>query len=59
MLERTQLEGNYNHSDPELGYSYVFKELQLSFWRPTLPDVKEGEGLYFESVAIASEGYFE
>ncbi|MEZ9345216.1 hypothetical protein AB4165_21920, partial [Vibrio cyclitrophicus] len=59
VLERIQLEGNYDHSDPELGYSYVFKELQLSFWRPTLPDLEEGEGLYFQSVAIASEGYFE
>ncbi|EHH2535244.1 hypothetical protein P3576_22605 [Vibrio parahaemolyticus] len=59
VLERIQLEGSYDHSDPELGYSYVFKELQLSFWRPTLPDLEEGEGLYFQSVAIASEGYFE
>jgi len=59
VLERIQLEGNYDHSDPELGYSYVFKELQLSFWRPTPPDLEEGEGLYFQSVAIASEGYFE
>ncbi|MGR5448080.1 hypothetical protein ACPV47_24575 [Vibrio jasicida] len=59
VLERIQLEGNYDHSDPELGYSYIFKELHLSFWRPTLPDVEEGEGLYFQSVAIASEGYFE
>ncbi|MEZ8629939.1 hypothetical protein AB6D56_05270 [Vibrio lentus] len=59
ILERIQLEGNYDNSDPELGYSYVFKELQLSFWRPILPDVDEGEGLYFQSVAIASEGYFE
>lgn len=24
VLERIQLEGNYDHSDPELGYSYVF-----------------------------------
>ncbi|MBN3493583.1 hypothetical protein [Vibrio neptunius] len=59
VLERVQLEGSYDHSDPELGYSYVFKELKLSFWRPTLPDIEEGEGLYFQSVAIASEGYFE
>lgn len=59
VLERVQLEDNYDHSDPELGYSYVFKELQLSFWRPNLPDIEEGEGLYFQSVAIASEGYFK
>ena len=25
----------------------------------TLPDLEEGEGLYFQSVAIASEGYCE
>ena len=59
ILERIPLEGSYDNSDPELGYSYVFKVLQLSFWRPILPDVDEGEGLYFQSVAIASEGYFE
>ncbi|EGQ9313477.1 hypothetical protein ABMY37_22695 [Vibrio vulnificus] len=59
VLERMLLEGNYDHLDPELGYSYVFKEFQLSFWRSTLPDVEEGEGLFFQSVAIASEGYFE
>lgn len=50
----------YDNNDPELGYSYVFKKLQLSLWRGTFPESEHDEdGKYFESVAIGVENYFE
>ena len=54
--------GTYDTSDHELGYSYIFLDLQLSLWRGTIadPDQPEGDpdGRYFESVGIAVDGYF-
>lgn len=51
---------SYDKNDPELGYSYVFKNLQLSLWRGTLPGNEQDEdGKYFESVAIGVSNYFE
>ncbi|WP_444911677.1 hypothetical protein [Microbulbifer sp. PAAF003] len=51
---------SYDNNDPELGYSYVFKKLQLSLWRGTLPESEHDEdGKYFESVAIGASGYFD
>jgi hypothetical protein len=49
----------YDEDDPELGYSYVFPELDLSLWRPTIPgDEGEPDGQYFASVGIGRPGYF-
>ncbi|WP_415894565.1 hypothetical protein ACMXYQ_08965 [Neptuniibacter sp. PT34_22] len=51
---------SYDNSDPELGHSYIFKKLQLSLWRGTLPeDENDEDGKYFESVAIGVSNYFE
>ncbi len=60
VIEQVLSKDNYDHEDPELGYSYVFTGLQLSFWRPVMPeDAHDSEGQYFESVAIGCENYFE
>ncbi len=49
----------YDTSDPEVGHSYIFKTLQLSLWRGTVPeDSSDTDGQYFEAVGIASRGYF-
>jgi len=49
----------FDSSDPELGYSYVFPELDLAFWRPVLPESPDDpEGRYFATVGVGSEGYF-
>lgn len=51
---------SYDRNDPEVGYSYIFKNLQLSLWRGTMPDEGADEdGKYFEAVGIATGGYFE
>ena len=54
--------GTYDTNDRELGYSYIFTDLQLSLWRGTIaePDQPEEDpdGRYFEAVGIAVDGYF-
>ncbi len=50
---------SYDSSDPELGYSYIFKGLQLSLWRGTLPENElDTDGMYFEAIGVASGDYF-
>ena len=49
----------FDAGDPELGYSYVFPELDLAFWRPVIPEAPgDPEGRYFSTVGIGSPGYF-
>lgn len=53
-----KLTKNYNYSkrDPEIPYSYIFPEIQLSLWRPVI----EGEeGKYFQTVGIGVKGYYD
>ena len=53
----------YDANDPELGYSYVFPGLQLSLWRPVIPDAEQNAddttGRRFEAVGVGGEGYFD
>src|SRR5262249_26972465 len=37
LVRRVAEEAPYDEADPELGYSYVFPELELSLWRPVVP----------------------
>lgn len=49
----------YDPNDPELGYSYVFKTLQLSLWRSTVPEeANDPDGQHFEAIGIAARNYF-
>jgi len=49
----------YNKEDPEFPYSFIFPEVELSFWRPTLPENEnDEEGRYFETVGIGIKGYY-
>lgn len=51
---------SYDSKDPELGYSYIFKDLQLSLWRGTLPEnTSDEDGKYFEAIGIGEANYFE
>lgn len=54
--------GTYDQNDRELGYSYVFIDLQLSLWRGTVPEKDQPpddpDGRFFEAVGIAEQGYF-
>jgi len=53
----------YNQNDPELGYTYLFPDLQLSLWRPVIPDNEQDPndptGRRFESVGVGGDGYFD
>jgi hypothetical protein len=46
----------YDEDDWELGYTYIFPELQLSLWRPI---VDEPEGSFFPSIGIGRKGYYD
>ncbi len=49
----------YNQDDPEVGYSYVFPDLELSLWRPNIPENEEEEdGKYFSTIGIGVRGYY-
>jgi hypothetical protein len=49
----------YNQDDPEVGYSYVFPDLELSLWRPNIPENEEEEdGKYFSTIGIGIPGYY-
>ena len=54
---------SYNKEDPELGYTYTFRKLNMSIWRSTMPEPEQAEedidGRYFEAISIAVEGYFD
>ena len=44
--------GPYDADDPELGYSYTFKSLDLALWRP------DTEDRTFAAVGIGAHGYY-
>ena len=49
----------FDASDPELGYSYVFPDLDLAVWRPVVPEDAEDEGgRYFSTIGVGVAGYF-
>jgi hypothetical protein len=49
----------FDKEDDEIPYSYIFNEIELSFWRPTLPETEFDEnGLYFETIGIGDKGYY-
>ena len=49
----------YDADEPELGYCYTFRELQLGLWRPSLPDgPDDDDGRHFATVGIGVTGYY-
>ena len=49
----------YDKDNLEAGHSYIFKELQLSLWRGSVPvNSNDEEGQYFEAVGVANKNYF-
>ena len=53
----------FDENAPEFGYTYVFPELQISLWRPVIPDEEQDPddptGRRFESVGVGGDGYFD
>src|SRR5262249_29981179 len=49
----------FDPDDWELGYSYVFRALDLSLWRPFLPESpNDPEGRQFMTIGIGVKGYY-
>ncbi len=45
-------------ADTEIPYSFIFPEIELSFWRHVLPENEnDEEGKFFETVGIGVKGY--
>lgn len=53
----------YDENDPEFGYTYLFPDLQISLWRPVIPDSEQdpndSTGRRFEAVGVGGDGYFD
>ncbi len=59
LIARVSKFSEFDGNDPELGHSYIFKALQLSFWRGTIPSSQDDEdGCYFQAVGVGAPGYF-
>lgn len=53
-------DSGFDQSDPEIPYSYLFRGLQLSLWRPTIPaSDKDTEGRFFSTIGIGKSGYYD
>ncbi|USD64278.1 hypothetical protein [Vibrio sp. SCSIO 43136] len=52
VIEVALQQDTFDAQDPDLGHAYVFNRLGLSFWRSVIPESFDGEGRYFDSVAI-------
>lgn len=49
----------FDPDDPELGYSYIFPDLELALWRSIRPeDEHDPEGRHFATIGIGKRGYF-
>ena len=49
----------FDASDPEVGHTYVFEDLQVALWRQVVPEDDEGElGRWFDTVALGEAGYY-
>ncbi|CAG0949031.1 hypothetical protein ANRL3_00092 [Anaerolineae bacterium] len=52
-------ETSFDEDDPELGYSYVFPEIELSLWRSVLPQsLDDPSGQFFSTIGIGIKGYY-
>ncbi len=59
LVSFIQKNADYDATSRELGYSYAFPTLELSVWRPTMPESHEDEeGRYFSTIGIGTRGYF-
>ena len=59
MIEWMRGVSDFDADDPELGHSYVCPALDLSLWRPVVPEgPADDEGLTFRSVGVGRLGYY-
>ncbi|MGV2873825.1 hypothetical protein [Colwellia sp. E150_009] len=59
LIENISKTYEYDDNDFELGYSYIYQDIQLGFYRPTMPENEEDtEGKYFQVASVAEQGYW-
>jgi hypothetical protein len=59
LVDLVSKEAPFDSEHPELGYSYIFPRLELSLWRPAMPeDEQDPEGQYFSTIGIGKRGYY-
>ena len=58
VVARVTEQHAFDERDPELGYAYVFPDLELALWRPHIPDDESDDGRFFSTVGIGRRGYF-
>jgi len=59
VVTRISFYAPFDPNDDELGYSYIFPVLDLSLWRPTLPESPGDEdGRQFSTIGVGTRGYF-
>jgi hypothetical protein len=59
LIKKISEDDVYDASDPELGYSYLFPNLEMSLWRPIKPEsLEDDEGKYFSTIGVGVEGYY-
>ena len=57
VVQHITQQASFDADDPELGYSYIFPALDLSLWRPDLPEDNPGSQ-YFATIGIGKAGYY-
>jgi hypothetical protein len=59
VLAHVPGDATFDPTAPELGYAYVFPDLDLSLWRPVVPESPEdSEGREFSTIGIGVAGYY-
>ena len=59
LVEFIAHDAPYDEAHPELGYAFIFPKLELSLWRPVIPESEDDpEGRLFRTIGIGINGYF-
>jgi hypothetical protein len=49
----------FDPANPEIGFSYIFPDLEMSLWRPYVPESPdEEEGREFSTIGVDVKGYY-
>jgi len=60
IIELVSTQYKHDENDFELGYSYVYPDIQVSFYRPTVPENEnDNDGKYFQVACVAEPGYWD
>jgi hypothetical protein len=59
VVEFISHDSAFDPNGREIPYSYIFPDLQLSLWRPTIPESpSDTDGRYFCTIGIGRRGYY-